>query len=108
MELKVIDKSFGVHSNSIFIESIEEGIKTIYDIRVGFDGMKVEVKGFGLKTSRQRNYRYPSCTDDWDYRKLNTKERKVFERNFISNSVPKDVLNLAVYEFVKEIIVMQY
>lgn len=103
MEFEVIDKYFGEYTNSIYIRGIVEGKKMNYDIQVKFRGMKICVDGVGVKTSRQREYKYINASDNYSYRKLDFDERKEYMKNYYLKNIPKEVLNLALETFYKEI-----
>lgn len=104
MDFKIIDKSFGEYTNSIIIEGKIDGVKTIYDIRVKFDKMKIYVDSYGIKTGRQREFRYPKL-DNMEYRKASIEERGLLTREFYKENIPSEVSNLALEEFSKSIII---
>lgn len=104
MELKVLKKSFGKFSDSI---EIKFGNVT-YDIRLHMDNMKLSVESFGIKEGRQRTYRYSSFSEDREYRTLPTPDRKEYKRNYIKENIPKQVLILAMEEFIDSIEVEEY
>lgn len=107
MEVKLIEKKFGQHSNSVVIEYKDGGIKKVYDIRVKFNDMKVFIEGYGIKLGLQRSFKYMDI-DSYEYRLLNTEDRKVYEEEFYKTNIPKEVANLALEEFVKSIEIQKF
>lgn len=74
---------------------LENGDK-VY-IRVSFSDWKgtFDIQSVGIKPKGKRNIRYQKYTDDYSYRKLNTKERHEYEMNIWLESASVEMLNEA-------------
>ena len=104
--MKVVDKIFTSYNNGIIIETNIDDVKHVFDIRIHFDSKSLEVTvcGIGVKKGRERNFQYPTTyANNCEYRALESDARRVFERDYYASIVPKEVLNLAIEEYVRSI-----
>lgn len=76
----------------------EDGAKL--EIRVSLIDGKFSIKDVGVKTGRQRNFRYveDKARDDYSYRMLDMEERRKYMMNKILNECPVKLLNEALEE----------
>lgn len=101
-EIKLLEKNFNMYGNSFIIEYIIDGVKYVYDIRLKFNSIKLEVAGYGVKTGKQREFRYGKI-DGLTYRGLDKEARKEYELNYYKENIPAQVVNLAFEECIKSI-----
>ena len=111
MEIKLIE-SYLLNNEIVYIvetkEVNEDGkrVSMVYDVRVEIrNGNIVTIRNVGVKTKRQKAFKYVDeiTYNDYTYRRLRGRERTEYFMKVLMSKVPKEVLNFALREFEESI-----
>lgn len=96
------------HYNSVELSAKVDGINMNYRVDIGFKNLKLYVTKVGLKTSRQRDMRFPSLMDDGVYRRMSREEQLKADLELYAKKIPPVILNTALNAFYKNITLDQW
>lgn len=101
--LKVIKVECMTYHNSVELSAKVDGVNMNYRVDIEFKNLKLYVSKIGLKTSRQRDMRFPSNNDNHAYRCMSTEERLEADRKLYASQIPPVILNTALSAFYSHI-----
>lgn len=106
--LKVVKVECMSHYNSVELSAKVDGVNMNYRVDIGFKNLKLYITRVGLKTSRQRDMRFPSLSDSGAYRRMSREDQLMADRELYSEKIPPVILNTALNAFYENITLDQW